>query len=46
LGLRIVPETAYQKLAQIGLFKIAVERLSIKIIVFNNITKTIVEWKE
>jgi hypothetical protein len=41
-----VPETAYHKLAQIGLFNIAVERLAMKIIVFNNVTKTIVEWKE
>jgi hypothetical protein len=41
-----VPETAYHKLSQIGLFNIAVERLAMKIVVFNNITKTIVEWKE
>ena len=41
-----VPEMAYQKLSQMGLFNIVVERLKIKIIVFNNITKTIVEWKE
>ncbi len=41
-----IPIYAYEKLIEIGLFNVVVERLSIKIIVFNPATKTITLWKE
>ncbi len=41
-----IPELTYDKLSEMKLFTIAVQRLNIKVIVFNHQTKTIVSWNE